>query len=83
MNVMKVVLQLHFDHPLEHPVPKINKVAMASQKHSLCTKSVVHSSWSDSIVGDAGLTPSKRQAIAIKHAVKKVAVGATNLRGPQ
>jgi hypothetical protein len=41
-------------------VPKINKVAMASEKHSLCTKSVVHSSWSDSIIGDAGLSPSKQ-----------------------
>jgi hypothetical protein len=80
---MKVVLQCHFDHPLEHPVPKINKVAMASEKHSLCTKSVVHSSWSDSIVGDAGLTPSKHQPIAIKPAVKKVVVHATNLHGPQ
>jgi hypothetical protein len=33
-NGMKVVLQRCFDHPHEHAVPKINKVAMASQKHS-------------------------------------------------
>jgi hypothetical protein len=59
-NGIKVVLQRRFDHPLEHLVPKINKVAMASEKHSLCTKSVVHSSWSDSIIGDAGLSPSKQ-----------------------
>jgi hypothetical protein len=30
------------------------------------------SSWSDSIIGDAGLTSSKQQAIGIKPAVKKV-----------
>jgi hypothetical protein len=82
-NGMKVVLQHHFDHPLEHPVPKINKVAMTSEKHSLCTNSIVRSSWNDSIIGDAGLTPSKQQAIAIKPAVKMVAAGATNLHGPR
>jgi hypothetical protein len=81
-NGMKVVVQRHFDHPLEHPVQKINMVAMASEKHSLCTNSIVRSSLSDSIIGDAGLTPSKQQAIAIKPAVKKVAAGATNLHAP-
>jgi hypothetical protein len=80
---MKVVLQRHFDHPREHPVPKITKVAMASEKHSLCTNSIVRSSWSDSITGGAGLTLSKQQGIAVKPAVKKVAAGATNLHGPQ
>jgi hypothetical protein len=80
---MKVVRQCRFDHPLEHHVPKINMVAMASQKHSLCTKSIVRSSWSESIIGDAGLTPSKHQDIAIKPAAKKVPPGAANLHCPR
>jgi hypothetical protein len=82
-NSLKVMLQCHFDHPLEHPIPKINKDTMTSEKHSRCTKSIVRSSWSDSITGDAGLTPSKQQAIAMNPAVKKVGAGATNLHGPQ
>jgi hypothetical protein len=36
-----------------------------------------------SIIGDAGLTPSKQQTIAIKPVVKKVAASPTNLHGPQ
>jgi hypothetical protein len=36
-----------------------------------------------SIIGDAGLTPSKQQTIAIKPVVKKVAASPTNLYGPQ
>jgi hypothetical protein len=79
---MKVMLQHHFDYPLGLLVPKINKVDMAFEKHSLCTKLIVHSSWSYSIIGDAGMTPSKQQDIAIKPVVKKVAAGATNLHGP-
>jgi hypothetical protein len=49
---------------------------------NILTKSIVRSTWSDSIIGDAGLTPSKQQAIAVKPAVKKVPAGATNLHGP-
>jgi hypothetical protein len=64
-NGMKVVLQRRFDHPHEHPIPKINKVA-----------------WLLRNILFAGLTPSMQQAIAIKPAMKKVAVGARNLHGP-
>jgi hypothetical protein len=46
------VLQHRFDPPIEHPIPKINKIAMTSKKHSFGTKSNVSSSWSDSIIGD-------------------------------
>jgi hypothetical protein len=49
---MKLVLQRQFDPPIEHHVPKINKIAMTSEKHSFGTKSNVHSSWSTSIIGD-------------------------------
>jgi hypothetical protein len=49
---MKLVLQCQFDPPIEHPVPKINKISMTSEKHSFGTKSIVCSSWRDSIIGD-------------------------------
>jgi hypothetical protein len=35
---MKLVLQCQFDPPIEHPVPKINKIAMTYEKHSFGTK---------------------------------------------
>jgi hypothetical protein len=49
---MKLVLQRQFDPPIEHPIPKINKIAMTFGKHSFGTKSNVHSLWSESIIGD-------------------------------
>jgi hypothetical protein len=49
---MKLVLQRQFDPPIEHHVPKINKIAMTSKNHSFGTKSNVCSSWSDSIIGE-------------------------------
>jgi hypothetical protein len=55
---MKLMLEHKFDPPIEHLVPKINKIAITSKKHSFGTKSNVRSSWSDSIIGDVVPTHS-------------------------
>jgi hypothetical protein len=55
---MKLMLEHKFDPPIEHLVPKINKIAITSEKHSFGTKSNVRSSWSDSIIGDVVPTHS-------------------------
>jgi hypothetical protein len=81
---MKAILQRGFDPPIEERVHKTTRVAAAiSNTNFLPTKSVMKSFWNDSIIGDAGLTLSKQQDIAIKPVVKKVAAGATSLHGPR
>jgi hypothetical protein len=64
---MKLVLQYQFDPLIEHPVPKINKIAMTSEKHSFGTKSNVRSSWSDSIIGDVLPTHSYDNKVVATH----------------
>jgi hypothetical protein len=64
---MKLVLQRQFDPPIEHPVPKINKIAMTSEKHSFGTKWNVGSSSSDSIIGDVLPTHSYGKKTVATH----------------